>query len=250
MKRTTTTTYNNRSFKRPRSASWVYRAPPSSRPPRRVYQTTSSTLVPLASRGYRPNPVEKKAYDVAPTVLITNVPNFRILCNPQVGSDINQRIGRKITLKSVYIRAFITTLPSLTPNAVETSPSQCLRMILLLDMQPNGAVPAATDLLTTTSTVAQINLANRDRFKILSDKCFTFDPFLLLLNGSGAAMSNQCRCFKKYKKLNCEMIFNGSAGSVADINTCALYMFTIASTSNVDQTIGLNFSSRVRYTDT
>ena len=39
----------------------------------------------------------------------------------------------------------------------------------MYDRQPNGALPAATDVLTSNTIMAAQNLDNRDRFLILAD---------------------------------------------------------------------------------
>jgi len=149
---------------------------------------------------------------------------------PDLGSDFNDRIGRKTVLKSFYIRGRCQVGAAANPGADNTSASQLCRLIVFVDNQPNGAAPAVTDLLKEALPSSQLNANNRDRFRIIKDKEYCFDPFF---NVSTATQSRygQGRTtapIKLYKKINVETIFNGTnGGSIGDINTGALYMFWI-----------------------
>jgi len=227
---------------RPTPLSW--------KQPRRSYR---NSLVPLRSGGYTPNTVERKVYD-GPTdnIMVNTSGEFTLLCVPQLGSDMNNRIGRKLTVKSIYIKGRVQTSASITPAGNARIPAQQARMIILIDFQPNGAEPLVSDLLTAATPQAQLNINNRDRFRILTDKEYVFDPYISNTTADTAVASadNQIKLVKKYKVLNQEVIFNTSTGTVADITSGAIYMFWIGSqpnSGNVDaQFIG---TTRVRYID-
>lgn len=222
----------------------------------RPFTSYPNSMVPSASRGYRMNPHELKVADFAAVqgsvLTFSTAGTFQLLAAPIQGTGFDNRIGRKITNKSLYIKGYIQTEASQTNDLIDV-PAQHGRMIVFVDFQPNGAAPATTDLLKTADSVSQLNLNNRDRFKILVDKEFVFDPygFNTATNVSYLSCVNQIRYFKKYKRLNIETIFNGTnGGTVADITTGAIYVFFI---SNTALSAGLNvfatFTSRIRYSD-
>lgn len=214
----------------------------------------SPSLVPIASRGYRPNPTEKKVYDIAVTTYQVNTTgSFTLLCIPTTGADMTNRVGRKILQKSVYIRGRVTQEATAAGPQTVANSSQQIRFILFVDYQPNGAAPAVTDLLNTASPASQLNINNRDRFKVLKDKCYVFDASAYNTTATSqlASWSRTVYNFKCYKKIDIETIFNATnGGTIADINSGALYMFWIG-----DQAAGSNtdgnalVSTRVRFLD-
>lgn len=219
----------------------------------RIYQTpyqrpyTRSSTLPT-----RPS-VEKKVNDVAVgTIQVHTTGSITLLCNPALGSDFNNRIGRKINITSCYIRGMVATEPSLGPATGTACPSQQARMILFEDMQPNGATPAVTDILNTASPFSQLNLNGRDRFKIYTDKIWSFGPYLASTTATQAQSlcAQQAYSIKKYKKLNIETIFNATnGGTIADITSGALFMLWIGSTASGGNDANAIISTRVRYND-
>jgi len=247
MKRTTTTTYNNRPFKRPRSANWVYRAPAGNRPPRRVY-TSVPSRAPVATRGFSRTSPEQKSFDSALlSIAFGTTGNFTQLLYPASGGDINQRVGRKLTIKSIYIKGRVGPEGASTlPSNVDT-PASHARMIILVDYQPNGAVPLVSDVLNITSPSSQLNLGNRERFKVLCEKNYIYDPFqrvgdIQYTRGRSNAM------VKKYCKVNIDQIWSGPTGSITDLKTGAIYMLWIANNVSPDACIFIG-TTRVRYLD-
>lgn len=242
MKRKRSSTYVNRPFKKPRTT----------RMPIRTYK---KSLVPLASRGYRFNSTELKVFDInTSTYNVSNTTlNATSLCTPTLGTSISQRIGRKIVIKSVQIRGFINT--EITNNAAtrgDTLPQHC-RCMLVWDTQPNGTQINAADLLNTADASSQLNLDNRDRFRVLWSKEWVLDPFHWSTTATQTYISctNQIKLVKKYKKLNLEVIFNaGNSGTFADISTGNLAMCWIGN-SPAGAGSDSNFvgSTRVRFAD-
>lgn len=213
--------------------------------------TYAGSMVPLRTGGYTPNRVERKVNDIATaTYQVNTTGSFTLLANPSLGSDFNNRIGRKVLLKSLYIKGRVITeaAVALTESFV---PAQQGRLIVFVDMQPNGAAPAVTDLLVEATPSSQLNLNNRDRFKVITDKLFSFDPFVYNQTvGFLASTNRQIYNLKKYKKLNLEVIFNATnGGTIADINSGALYMFWIGSRVSGTSDINAILSTRVRYAD-
>ena len=221
-------------------------------PPTKIPRTLGS---PLATRGFGdmghlPNR-EKKFFDATfQSAAISTTGGFYLLFCPQLGSDYNQRIGRKVVIKSLYTKAFFVVERALS-NVDGFSPAQMMRMIIFVDYQPNGATPIATDLLTASHPLAHLNPNNRDRFKIIKDKTFSFDPIILDgTNTNRACFNRTCADLKNYKKLGIETIFNSTnAGSIGDITTGALYMFLVGSQASGQSDIDGGIETRVRFDD-
>lgn len=196
---------------------------------------------------------ERKVADIdTATYQVNTTGTFTLLAVPVLGSDFTQRIGRKITLRTVYIKGRVVTEASTAGPALIAASQHC-RMIVFVDMQPNGAAPAVTDLLVSATPASQLNLNNRDRFKIIRDKEFVLDPYIVSFTATTAYASapNQVKFCKVFKKINVETIFNATnGGTIADITSGALYMFWIGSNAAGTNTDS-NFigSTRVRYND-
>lgn len=209
--------------------------------------TVSTTRHIASATELKVNDLLTATYQVNTTGSVT------LLANPTLGSDFNNRVGRKVVLKSVYIRGRVATEASNTLNAVAATISQQARFIIFVDMQPNGAAPSVTDLLVEALPSSQLNLNNRDRFRVLSDKNYMFDPYFLNTATTVAIASapNQVKEVKKYKKLNIETVFNATnGGTIVDINSGALFMLWVGSVAaGVSSDVNAVVSTRVRYAD-
>jgi len=222
MKRTRTQAfgkpYQNKQFKKPRRVG-----------PVRAY---TGSRVPIASRGYRLNTAERKVFDIVTTIYpASTTGSITAICRPILGTDMTNRIGRKVVIKSVQARGIVRVRRA-EANINGDSPPQIVRIMYLVDLQPNGAVPAVLDILTEALAQSPMNLNNRDRFKILFDKVITLDAYTRDTASAGeeyVSFNRTCQNFKMYKKCNQEVIFNATnGGTVADITSGALLQFIIS----------------------
>lgn len=151
------------------------------------------------------------------------------------GSGAENRIGRKIIMKSLLLRYSIQVIS-------HSQGSSRFRILVVYDKQANATAPGINDILAYNAFLSPNNLSNRDRFVTLADEytdiCGTFgecdDPDGML----------------KFKKLNLETIFNaGTAGTVADITSGSIYIFFCQSGSLAFTSATLNFQSRIRFID-
>lgn len=233
----------NASQKRRRSAS--------SRPQKRKKTTVG---VPATLQMRRP---EKKSVDVPATLAnFTSAGTFTLLNGIIPGASVNQRVGRKISMKSISIRGMVYW-----SQAGATPGNDYLRCILFYDRQPNGAAPSVADLLTdtdnaggTTSTaISDINISNADRFKVLRDWYWDIPmPSSGTTPQNAEVLSTQRELvFKDFVPLKgMEVHFNaGTAGTVADIATGSLYLLTIGLRAAADYQFSLRFKTRLRYLD-
>ena len=201
----------------------------------------------------RTPPTELKAFDVALTnTNFAAAGNFQLLNAPITGSELFNRIGRKIYMKSIEVRAFIQN--------VSTSVQDTGRVILIYDSQPNNAGFVNTDILAdstalgATSGYSGINLANRQRFKIIRDYQVMLPSVTntagVLTNGPAAMDTvwhgHEFHWFVPLKGL--ETVYNGNnAGTVADINSGALVLMFIS--NGAGNTWTCSHTTRLRYYD-
>lgn len=177
---------------------------------------------------------EFKAIDVSPSLACDSGTAVQLLNGCARGDDINERVGRQITMKSIQIK-FNTKVTT------STGVDQRHRIVIVYDKQTNAAAAAWTDVFVSADTMALRNLENRSRFVILYDKMIT-------LNASAESGSSALRSI--YLRCNLPVTFNsGDAGTVADIVTGSLYLMVIGS-EGAGATAGSMYGrSRIRYVD-
>lgn len=207
-----------------------------------------STLGPISAQSMRvggyatSSAPEKKFVDVsvngqalalAANTFTTPGPTF--LLNGLVpDSTATGRIGRKIVMKSLYVRY------SFNMAATSTLGAPC-RLIVFYDKQANAAAPAVTDVLLADSFLSPNNLSNRDRFVILADE--VTEPI-------GVATGVFTTSGVIYKKLNLETMYNaGTAGTIADITSGSVYIMACQAGPIATAAPVWNFRSRIRYSD-
>lgn len=203
----------------------------------RPYKSSRSVVTYAPRSGGLYSRMEKKTIDVDPnTIEITTTPSITLLNGVATGSDFTDRVGRKINLHSWSIRGFLSPTDSLVDTAN-------IRMMVVLDLQTNGAAPAITDILKSSSPSAQLNLNNRDCFRVLMDKMIVSGPLTAAFVGTPITTP-----IKKYRKIRQEMIFTGTLSTVASISSGAIWLVMLGNNS---AGAGRNFvwSSRVRFTD-
>jgi len=198
-----------------------------------------------------------------------NLPTLFANCIPTQGTEIFNRVGRKILVKSLLCRftvAFVDT-PSLYALDGDT-----FRLMVVYDKAPNGQSvgnPTLSSVIggnqagiianTGGIVTAPVNLNFRDRFEIITDKIINIAP-----PSSLSAVPTLSRTYKKtfkiYKRLNHEVIFSGPGtvnagdiygnGSTVDVNTGIFWIYLIATLpGNASQIQLLQFHSRYRFID-
>jgi len=210
-----------------------------------------------------------------PSFLATPISQkFYCLNNVAEGAGGQQRVGRRINMKSILIRfAHITG----EMNSDLNNAAIIVRFALVYDAQCNssGAAPAAQDLfaglIRSNSTpayypCAPLNLNNRDRFLILKDKIYILNCNRSLGNMGQAAtvQSNQVGYMPSFMQWyvnlrGLETIFSGTTSDAnslgfTNITTGSLFLFVECVEMSVvgastDEPGIWNVSSRLRYYD-
>lgn len=151
------------------------------------------------------------------------------------GNDYNQRIGRRINVKSIFIRCKVNGSTGLT---VTKTP---IRVMLIWDMQCNGATPALSDIFSFTGagiTLAMQKLDNRERFRIVMDKVRTCvrDTFTDIIY------------IKKYMRQNMIVTCSGTSATVGSIATGGLFLILLSDYTLPDA-VNIDYNVRTRFID-
>lgn len=212
--------------------------------PRKKARFTSRVTpsVGLRTGGWRGVPGrrgELKFVDVASNSTDFSATGVLVLLNGVApGTGASQRIGKKLVMKSLYFRAAIGS--GVTGANVFRGH---VRLLFIYDKQTNATAPTVSDILQQPFGSAAMNMDNRDRFVVISDKQFAIDQ-------AGGHQSASCKFFKK---LNLQTIFNaGTAGTVADISTGSVYLLLISDdTGSIGSTNQpqISYYNRIRYDD-
>ena len=150
-----TVTYSSGSRKVNRSRQLVAKASQLLRA-----RMAGGTRAPLRTGGFygvytRRGRDELKVKDVTVTSQnLTNTAGFELINSIGQGSDYTQRIGRKVVVKSIFIRF------TLIPNSANSAPNgDFARVIVLYDCQTNTVAPTVADVLSVqTDYLSPLNL--------------------------------------------------------------------------------------------
>jgi len=153
-------------------------------------------------------------------------------CAP--GSSAETRNGRKITMKSIYVRY------TFSRSAATMSGGSPARILIVYDKQANATAPAITDILLADDFHSMNNLSNRDRFITLFDQ----------VTAPISDAAEHCVGDTLYKGMNLDVMFNGgNAGTIGDITSGSVYAFACATNRIGIANSQVVFRSRIRYTD-
>lgn len=131
----------------------------------------------------------------------------RNLFAPSQGAAYNNRVGSKLTLKSLQI-----SLSAYGGNA-----NQDINWVILYDKESKGAVPAIADIFGTLGGLGPRNAVTKGRF-------ITLRKGHAVLNASGGGLgTNLCRWEEYIPMKGLKMRFNtGNAGDITDIDSGSL----------------------------
>lgn len=162
------------------------------------------------------------------TVLKEATANKSSLNNITQGTGAVQRLGRKCAVTHVGLNLNILA-PSLDTELAN------IRIVLVLDRQANGSVPAWNAIFTDVDFLTFANKDNEMRFDILIDKTYTLSP--KVGQDTGGAQVNLPPLmvkFLEYKfKKPLEIEFNGTDGINDEIRSNNLLLFAISSSAFV-----------------
>ncbi|UAU47041.1 Cap2 [Chicken proventriculitis-associated circular virus 30] len=177
----------------------------------------------------------------------------------RAGSSFFNRIGRKISLKSIHIKGNIGQL-----NVTRSQIYDYCRVMLVYDMQTNGSNPSIADIIqdtdqagtSTTTSFSSANLNNRDRFRILADWRLPLPSATLtagVITNVGLVDPTEHMFdidrFIPLKGLTTQFRADSSPAVVGDVATGGLFLLTFGQNTAGAELYAAQVGFRLRYTD-
>lgn len=183
-----------------------------------------------------PSTAETKFIDVsqAATATTSGAWSSLYLLNGTIqGTEAVNRLGRKITMTSLYLKLRFALASTTTQGGF-------LRVAVVYDKQANGTAPSITDIYLSNNYLSPNNLSNRDRFVKIIDKEI----------GPLSAQADFAVPLEEFRKLMLETTYNtGNAGTIGDITTGSLYLLVADSGTFATAQPTFSFQSRIKFTD-
>lgn len=154
---------------------------------------------------------------------ISNAGHFFHINKVALGAEDYQRVGNKTQCLRIGLRGIV--MPSTENVAVD--PYNEIRMIVMYDRQPNGALPAIGEIFTYPTDVnSPRNPDFSDRFITLADKSF------LVYNKADQNYQGSKFRINIKKKLKTE--FKGNGNTIADVSTGSIFVFWLSDSAVAD----------------
>lgn len=149
-----------------------------------------------------------------------------------VGTDNNNRIGRKVVWTKIMCRYFV--------NQGSSTGGANFRILVVYDKQTNGVAPSITDILNADSFTSFNNLNNRDRFITIIDHITES----VSQNGNASVAGIITR------KLSLDTIWNADTTAVVGaINTGSIYAMIAQTGGDITQSPDSSMRFRLRFVD-
>jgi len=183
---------------------------------------------------------------------------FLLLNTPLVGAAFFNRIGNKITMKSVHIKINIgPRIPTTTPGGQ----NETVRFMLIYDRQANGANPTPATLLTDygngggtqTTIISGMNPTQTGRFVILREhfiKLFNVNNETDMTSAASSFYQQDDHWFVNWfvKLKDLETIYQASTGGIGDVSNGALYLVNMTDATAAAQSACIfKYKARLRF---
>ena len=147
------------------------------------------------------------------------------------GDSSSTRTGEKVTMTKLAMRFNV--------KAGAEADGCSARIIVLYDRRPAGAVPAVTDILESDHLVSlyTTDRASQGRFQVLADRTFAMQ----------ALTAGSERNLKLFVRKTMPVLYEGNAGTIADIQRGSLY--TLGVGFGNAQAIVIKYSWNMSFTD-
>ncbi len=157
------------------------------------------------------------------------------------GTTESNRIGRKLTVKSIDWRLFIQLPATSVPGAT----SETVRVLLYLDKQCNGTAAVVLDILETADFQSFRNLANTGRFRVLMDRTYDLNSSSGSYDGTNDQFGEHIVNDAFHKNCTIPIEYSGVNGLISEIRSNNIGVLMISS-SGLSQCSG---KMRIRYSD-
>jgi len=161
------------------------------------------------------------------------------------GTNENERIGRKVHIRSIMWRWLCTLDNDVLPGNTSVFP----RLMVILDKQCNGAPSVASGNngpMESANFQSFNNLENSHRYKILYDRFLSFSA--TSGSGTGAAgtqFGDAVRHGSFYHKCNIPIEFSSTAGVIGEIRSNNIFVLVF----DGNGLCALDSKVRLRFTD-
>jgi len=189
--------------------------------------------------------------------LVASTTGNKVLLNGTIpGSAIQNRLGRRIHMKSVQVQGQIVQYQNGT-----TPVDDFVHIFLVYDHQVNAAAFNLSDLLqscdsagnTGTSTFSFLNMSNSKRFKILRHEVMKLETIGVSQDqpSQESTDAHKHTTIQWFVPLNSlETQYNtGTAGTQADIQTGGLWLMTLGLSAAADSQYQFQGNARLRFLD-
>lgn len=160
------------------------------------------------------------------------------------GTSVNQRVGKKMVMKSLQARGAM--------NNGSTAILNDVAYMIVYDKRPTGALPAVTDILVTANSTAMNNDANSGRFTVVKriDECLVGNASVTgaVANALTEATIKSCDFYLDLKNLPTVYKAAGT-GAIGDIEQGALYLVTVGGTAAGTAAASVTQQFRLRFID-
>lgn len=220
-------------------------APMLSGKKRVVYRPTKASSRYLASvRGLNRRGVASREtgfVDLAAATYACNATgSITLVATIAQGASVNQRVGKKIVLKSVQVRGQVVG------NA--TTAATNAAWMLVYDRRPTGSLPAITDVLVSASAISFTNDANSGRFQILKRWNCSVIGNVATAGQQTEASAYTVDEFVRLRGLPVNYKAAGT-GAIGDIEQGALYLITVGDTAAGTADADAILAFRTRFLD-
>lgn len=153
------------------------------------------------------------------------------------GTTNESRIGRKIAMRSIYLQFRIEK------SSTAVSRSSYVRMLLILDKQPNGTLPSWANILDLPGTGnpevemwSPNNLNNSKRFVTLIDHRLALHKDFV-----------EGKIYKKYLRLSQTVQYNGTGNTIGNLATNSLLLCFVGAVTTGGNVSNFSGTTRLRF---
>jgi len=175
-----------------------------------------------------------------------------IVTQPASGAAINQRIGKKITVKRIRVRGFVQCAKQ--ADAVASDAGALIRIIVFQDKQTNAAQVQGETLMVGTGASTNIasfqSLDSLGRFRVLKDFTMTLQNPSMSYDGTNLEQAGLVRPFKFSLNFAKGVVVNYNATASATITSVVDNSFhMLAICQSADLVPKMSYYSRMYYKD-
>lgn len=173
------------------------------------------------------------------------------------GSGYGQVVGSKYLLKALRVRGMLKTAPSV--DQADVSVPVVVRLVLVLDTQPNGAQALASSVFTDLGSADQCNFSylamaggSGGRFQILKDRWYVLQPAVAGTDGTNTNSTNNEGTlfsleYSPKKPLSCRIKNDASTPAIAALSDNNVYL--IAHAGGAAPAVTIIGAARAYYVD-